>query len=233
MLEQNQKWIAENAEVYKQMRQIEADRKSLVDNFKQKLDALNTLSNKAVQSANNAKSNHDRTLASLTAQNIQLKKRIEAEALAAKNRQQNPFDANENGGNKNAAITTSIDAKIVPVNISKEYAIMDITGQGDELVAKLINKDGESFLARKGTILQTGHAIEAITPNYIQFDRNGLKDYLYTSGSAMTMEPENMEGTATTSAKAPRKPAVASKKASSGIASEHGIPSLGTGMFVK
>ncbi len=233
MLEQNQKWIAENAEVYKQMRQIEADRKSLVDNFKQKLDALNTLSNKAVQSANNAKSNHDRTLASLTAQNIQLKKRIEAEALAAKNRQNNPFDANEGGENKNAAVTTSIDAKIVPVNISKEYAIMDITGQGDELVAKLINKEGESFLARKGTILQTGHAIEAITPNYIQFDRNGLKDYLYTSGSAMTMEPENMEGTATTSAKAPRKPVAAPRKSSSGVAAERGIPSLGTGMFVK
>lgn len=233
MLEQNQKWIAENAEVYKQMRQIEADRKSLVDNFKKKLDTLSTLANKAVQNANNAKSNHDRTLASLTAQNIQLKKRIEAEALAAKNRQQNPFDANENDGNKKAPVTTSIDAKIVPVNISKEYAIMDITGQGDELVAKLINKDGESFLARQGTILQTGHAIEAITPNYIQFDRNGLKDYLYTSGSAMTMEPENMEGTATTNTKAPRKPVVIPKKASSGIAAERGMPSLGTGMFVK
>ena len=236
MLEENQKWIAENAEIYKQMRQVEADRKSLVENFKQKLEALNTLSNKAIQSANNAKSNHDRTLASLTAQNIQLKKRIEAEALAAKNRQENPF-GNEGGegGNKNAAVTTSIDAKIVPINISKEYAIMDITGQGDDLVAKLINKEGESFLARKGTILQTGHAIEAITPNYIQFDRNGLKDYLYTSGSAMTMEPENMEGTATTNAKAPRKPAAAAapKKASSGIASERGVPSLGAGMFVK
>ncbi len=236
MLEQNQKWIADNAAVYKQMQQVEADRKSLVDNFKQKLDALNTMSNKAVQNANSAKSNHDRTLASLTAQNIQLKKRIEAEALAAKNRQQNPFGSEDGqGGNKNQAVTTSIDAKIVPLNISKEYAIMDITGKGDKLVAKLINKDGESFLARKGTILQTGHSIEAITPNYIQFDRNGLKDYLYTSGSAMTMEPENMEGTATTDAKAPRKPIVAqpAKKNTGAVAAEKGIPSLGTGMFVK
>lgn len=232
MLEQNQKWIAENAELYKQIREIEADRKSLVENFRKKLDTLNTMSNKAVQSANNAKGNHDRTLASLTAQNIQLKKRIEAEALAAKNRQQNPF-ANEGENNKNAVGTTSIDDKIVQVNISKEYAIMDITGKGNDLVAKLINKNGESFLARVGTVLQTGHSIEVITPSYIQFDRNGLKDYLYTSGSAMTMEPEKMEGTATTSARAQRKLTPTVKKSSSGLASDHGIPSLGTGMFVK
>ena len=233
MLEENQKWIAENAEIYKQMRQVEEDRKSLVDNFKKKLDALYALSNKTVQSANNAKSNHDRTIASLTAQNIQLKKRIEAEELAAKNRQQNPFDANGQE-NKNSAVATSVDAKIIPINISKEYAIMDITGKGEDLVAKLINKDGEAFLARKGTILQTGHAIELITPNYIQFDRNGLKDYLYTSGSAMTMEPENMEGTATTNSKAPKKPVAAPvKKPSGGLARETGIPSLGAGMFVK
>ena len=232
MLEQNQKWIADNAVIYKQMRQIEEDRKNLVDGFKKKLENLTILSNKAIQAANNAKSNHDRTLASLTAQNIQLKKRIEADELAAKNRQQNPFANNTDSAGK-LPVATSIDAKIAPINIAKEYAIMEITGHGDNLVAKLINKDGESFLARRGTVLQTGHAIEDITTRYIQFDRNGLKDYLYTSGSAMTMEPDNMEGTSTTGNTKKAIRPVVTKKEPSELASSKGVPSLGTGMFVK
>lgn len=233
MLEQNQKWISENAQIYKQMQQVEADRKSLAENFKAKMDTLSTMSNKAVQSANTAKSNHDRMLANLTAQNIQLKKRIESDALAAKTRQENALKNNDGSTPAGLPVSTSIDAKIVPVNIAKEYAIMEITGKGDQLVAKLINKDGESFLARKGTVLQTGHAIEDISQNYIQFDRNGLKDYLYTSSSAMTMEPENMEGTAVNNAQAAPKKMPLPKQKSTGISSNRGIPSLGTGMFVK
>lgn len=235
MLEQNQNWIAENAKIYKQMQQVEADRKNLADNFKKKLDELTTISNKTVQTANNAKSNHDRTVASLTAQNIQLKKRIEADALAAKNRQQNPFAAEGSnaGDSKKGPIATSVDAKIAPINIAKEYAIMEIIGKGDNLTAKLINKDGESFLARKGTILHTGHSIEDITQNYIQFDRNGLKDYLYTSNSAMTTEPDKMDGTATTDKTQQQPPAPKAAPAAPGLSSDKGIPSLGTGMFIK
>ena len=234
MLAQKQQWIADNAELYKQMRQVEEDRKALADGFKKKLENLTTLSNKVIQSANNAKSNHDRTLASLTAQNIQLKKRLEAEELAAKNRQQNPFSDNAQSGAA-SPVSTSVDVKIAPVNIAKEYAIMEIIGQGGELVAKLINKDGESFLARKGTVLQTGHSIEDITTKYIQFDRNGLKDYLYTTGSALTMEPEIMDGTGTVSDSKPYSaPApVKSVSTSSSLSSSKGIPSLGSGMFVK
>lgn len=234
MLEQNQNWIAENAKIYKQMQQVEADRKNLADNFKKKLDELTTVSNKTVQAANNAKSNHDRTVASLTAQNIQLKKRIEADALAAKNRQQNPFAADgDKEGNKKGQVATSVDAKIAPINIAKEYAIMEIIGKGENLTAKLINKDGESFLARKGTVLHTGHAIEDITQNYIQFDRNGLKDYLYTSNSAMTTEPEKMDGTATTDKEQQQPAAPKPLPSAPGVSSDKGIPSLGTGMFIK
>jgi hypothetical protein len=235
MLEQNQNWIAENAKIYKQMQQVEEDRKNLAENFKKKLDELTTVSNKTVQAANNAKSNHDRTVASLTAQNIQLKKRIEADALAAKNRQQNPFaaESGNSGDTKKGPIATSVDAKIAPVNIAKEYAIMEIIGKGDNLTAKLINKDGESFLARKGTVLHTGHSIEDITQNYIQFDRNGLKDYLYTSNSAMTTEPDKMDGTATTDKTQQQPPAAKPAPSVSGISSDKGIPSLGTGMFIK
>jgi len=234
MLEENQKWIKENAELFKKMKQVEDDRKALADDFKKKMDALSVISNKAIQSANNAKSNHDRTLASLTAQNVQLKKRIEADALAAKNRQQNPFaEGSSSNDRKNPAVATSIDNKIVPINIGKEYAIMEITGKGEDLVATLINKEGDTFRARRGTILQTGHSIEDITPTYIQFDRNGLKDYLYTAGSAMSMEPEKMEGTAQAPQKQKSKPVIIPRSVKSGLVSEKSVPSLGTGMFIK
>lgn len=229
MLAQNQKWIEENTLLHKQMRQVEEDRKKLADDFKTKMDDLVTLSNKVNQAAGTAKSNHDRTVASLTAQNIQLKKRIEADALAAKNREQNPF-ATGNGGD---GVATSVDEKIAPVNLAKEYAIMEITGKGDKLAARLINKDGESFVVNKGTTLHTGHIIDDITERYIQFDKNGLKDYLYTAGSAIGVEPEKMEGTATTSATAP-KPVIINKQNNQvPQGAERGLPSLGSGMFVK
>lgn len=231
MLQQNQKWIEENAQLHKQMRDVEEDRKNLVENFKSKLDNLVTLSNKLTQNANTAKSNHDRTVASLTAQNVQLKKRIEADELAAKNREQNPFAAGSANGAPAAAQANASDFK--PVNLAKEYAIMEISGKGENLVARLINKDGESFVVKNGSMLHTGHMVDNITERYVQFDRNGLKDYLYTSGGAITSEPEKMEGTASVSTAQP-KPAIIIKP-SKGTApnAESSLPSLGSGMFVK
>ncbi len=234
MLEENQKWIKENAELFKKMKQVEGDRKALAEDFKKKMDELSVISNKAIQSANNAKSNHDRTLASLTAQNVQLKKRIEADALAAKNRQQNPFaEGSSSNDQKKQPVATSVDNKFAPINIGKEYAIMEITGKGNDLVATLINKEGDTFQARRGTMLQTGHSIEDITPTYIQLDRDGLKDYLYTTGSAMSMEPEKMEGTAQAPQKPKSKPVIIPRSVKSGLVSEKSVPSLGTGMFIK
>jgi hypothetical protein len=228
MLAQNQKWIEENAELHKQMRQVEADRRKLAEDFKAKLDELITLSNKLDQNAITAKSNHDRTVASLTAQNTQLKKRIEADALAAKEREKKAAAVAADG----SVVQTSVDGQIAQVNLAKEYAIMEITGKGDNLAARLINKDGETFMATVGTMLSTGHMVDKITERYIQFDKNGLKDYLYTSGSAIGMEPQKLEGTATMSQSAKPAP-VAPQAPSVPSGAEDGVPSLGTGMFVK
>lgn len=230
MLAQNQKWIEENTLLHKQMRQVEEDRKKLAEDFKTKIDDLNTISNKLKQTASNAKSNHDRTLASLTAQNVQLKKRIEALELAAKNREENPFTADGQSGEN---LTTSVDQKIAPIVLSKEYAIMEITGKGEKLVGRLINKEGESFLVHEGTKLQTGHVIDRITQNYIRFDKGGLKDYLYTATGAAAVEPEKMEGTATTAINQPISQIVKPAQSSTPVGAERGLPSLGTGMFVK
>ena len=132
--------------------------------------------------------------------------------------------------------------QIAPIEIAKEYAILDISGQGDVLTAKLINKDGQSFQVREGTVLQTGHTVEHITKNFIEFDKNGLKDYLYTSVTATEIEPQAFVETPaggitvvpqaqtprTTKAPAPR---TATKP--KGLVATKGNPSLGNGMFIK
>ncbi len=242
MLAQNQKWIAENNKLYKKMRDIENDRRRVTDDFKGKLDNLKVLADKYVQTSTDVKSSYDRTVANLTTQINQLKKRLEAEELAAKNREENPFAADgENGGNGNAKLS-GIDLQITPFTLSKEYAILDISGQGDDLSAKLINKDGQSFGVRVGTALQTGHVVEKITKNSIQFDKDGLKDYLYTSVTASGVEPEAFVETpqemlvpGKAPAKAPAqkpaaKPTINKKQ---GLLSTSGMLSLGKGMFVK
>ena len=242
MLAQNQRWIAENSKLYKKMREVENDRRRVTDDFKGKLDNLKILAEKYVQTSTDVKSSYDRTVANLTAQIAQIKKRLEAEELAAKNRAENPFaDSGENGensGNGGSSQLSGIDLQIAPISLAKEYAILEISGQGDDLSAKLINKDGQSFSVRVGTTLQTGHVVERINKNSIQFDKDGLKDYLYTSVSATGIEPEAFVETPQdmiSPVKAPAKKAVAKPTVNKkqGLLSTTGMMSLGKGMFVK
>ena len=215
MLEDKQSWINENAELLKKLKEVEKARNEMADKFKEKLDNLTTLSNNFIQSANSAKSNHDRTIASLTAQNLQLKKRIEAQT--AQNTQ-NPFGPNVNNASQDGSV----------VEVAKEYAILDISGKGDNLVAKLINKDGDSFSTRKGTVLQTGHVVEEITPSYIKFNINGFKQFLYLVD---TVEPEKLGYD--NYKKSKKAPVAPTKPEKSNIGNSSSAPTLGAGMFVK
>jgi len=221
MLEQKQLWIAENSKLYDEIRSLKSTNASLRASYKSDLSNVETQSEKLLKSAETARTNYERAIASLTAQNAQLRKRIESMEQAAK-KNPNPFA--DKSGNQ---ISTSADALIKPVNIAKEYAIMEITGQGGELFVKLINKEGDSFVAKAGTVLNTGHMIEEITPNYVQFDRNGLKDFLYTAASALTMEPKKMsdEDTAT--------PVATPVRSRAALISDDGLPSVSNSMFVK
>jgi len=223
MLEDKQVWMEENAKLLKKIQEIEANRNEIAENFKKKLNDLTTLSNNLIQSANSAKSNHDRTVASLTAQNIQLKKRLEAEVEALQNAQQAPFDAS-----LDAELSNNI-AKEDDINIAQEYAILDIIGKGDELFAKLINKDGSAFVARKGTVLQSGHTVEQITQSYISFSKNGTKQYLYTGTS---IEPERMMDDGSDLATEVEN-TVNNQVTSSAKIGDSSAPTLGAGMFVK
>ena len=239
MLAQNQKWIEENTKLYKRMREIENDRRRVTDDFKGKLDSLRVLADKYVQTSTDVKSSYDRTVANLTAQISQLKKRLEAEELAAKNREENPFAGNGENGDGKGSQLSGIDLQIAPIALSKEYAILDIAGQGNDLSAKLINKDGQSFSVRVGTTLQTGHVVEKINKNSIEFDKDGLKDYLYTNVSAIGIEPQAFVETpkdVLTPSKTPVVQKTAAKPTinkNQGLLSNSGVLSLGKGMFVK
>ena len=228
MLEQKQQWIAENGKLYEEIRGLKDTNSALRTSYKNDLSNVETQSTKLLKSAETARNNYERAIASLTAQNAQLRKRIESMEQAAKaNANANPFADKSASGNQ---ISTSADALIRPINIAKEYAIMEITGQGGELFVKLINKEGDSFVAKTGTVLNTGHMIEEITPNYVQFDRNGLKDFLYTATSALSSEPnkfsDDSSSADTRSAGAPVKPRAS-------LISDDSLPSVGNSMFVK
>lgn len=225
MLLEKQKWIAENAVVYKKMEQVEQDRKEIVDLFKQNLTDLSALSEQVVQNAEEAKNNHDNIVTNLTTQIDQLRKRIEAEELAQKNAEENPFSGEETD-------EASLEGQLMPINLTKEYAIMEITGKGDDLLAKLINKEGEMFIARKGTMLNSGYTVQKINPKYIEFDKNGVKDYLYTGTAALKPESDSAEEISGAKIKATSKPKNSGTEKTINLI-EHGIPSLGTGMFVK
>lgn len=220
MLENEQKWINENQKLYNKMQQMEEERKAIISSFADRLDALKQESQSVISAASIAKQNHDKAVENLMAQNVQLQKRLDAETSMGKN----PFgDADANG-------------QINESSLNKDYVIMEIRGKGEDLIAKLINKNGESFLVKKGSVLQSGHKIEKITHNYITLDRKGIKDYLqFTAGGVLDKEPESSDlmskagnlkdaisgGGATT---APSRPP---------LLKENSIPSLSNGMFVK
>ena len=190
MLVMNQKWIERNAQLQSRIHELEDERKELIGAIEGKLVDLQTKAKTLADTAKDAMQNHQKLLASLNAQIKQLKKDIldsemrmrdlKSSAAAAASTAANPFAA---AGVGNLAPTAH------SVDISEEYAIMDITGKGDEIVAKIVNREGTTFTVHKGSVLKGGEVVLSITEKYIAFDSNGSKTYLYPGGSIMEYEP--------------------------------------------
>ncbi len=219
MLAEKQAWIKNNEKIYQDMAEIENDRQFLINDFKMKLSNLRNLAAKAVVDAQNARDRHNRDVESLKTKIAVLQSRLDAE-LAEKNKN-NPF--------------AQLPAE-KQVMLSDVYAIMEVVGKGQNLAAKLINKNGDYFMVRKGTTLQTGHVIDEIAETYIRGDLNGAKDYLYFSaGGILDSEPVN--NSVITKAKlVGAKSAdeqVSDGGAKGNLVGTAGIPSLGTGLFVR
>ena len=108
---------------------------------------------------------------------------------------------------------------------------MEIRGQGGELVAKVINKDGMPFMVKKGTVLQTGHTVDEITSTYVRALKDGMKDFLYfAAGGILDKEPlQNIE----TYEDNTKEEVLPPEAPSRGVMSSVGVPGLGKDMIVR
>lgn len=170
-----------------------------------------------------AKENYQREVKNLQTQISILKSRLEAEIAEKKNDKTNPFAQPE-------VVVTETEEELP--KLAEEYAIMEIRGKGENLTAKLINKGGDSFMVRNGTVLQTGHRIDEITQTYVRAEINGMKDYLYfAAGGILEKEPvkSDIQGKKN---KTTAKPNANAELRNTTMVNK-GVPSLGSGMFVR
>ncbi len=206
MLKSNQEWVDYNARIYNQLVKEENAHNDLIAKQKEYFKSLLEATYKAKTAAKNAKEKYTTEIANLQTQIALLKSKLEAEISASEEKKKQQLSANP---------FALVDEDAAKQKIAEEYAIMEISGKGDALVAKLINKNGGTFMVKPGTILNTGHVIEEITQTYITADRGGVKDYLYFSAGgildkepskplqSVAMEPEETKETPSTPARIP------------------------------
>jgi len=215
MLKSNQEWVDYNSRLYNQLVKEEKTQADLIAKQKEYFKNLSAEILKANKAAQTAKEKYNTEIANLQTQVAILKSKLEAE--------KNAFEESKKTGPNPFALVD--DENAPKIKLSEEYAIMEISGQGEQLIAKLINKKGGTFMVKPGTILNTGHVIEDITQTYISADKSGVKDYLYFSaGGILDKEPTDPISKSVMPMEPEREP----KRT---ISSR--VPSLREGMFVE
>lgn len=171
MLEEMQKNIADKASIYAEINKMQDERKKLISNFKGRFIQLKDLANEANAEVIRVRDAYSKTISDLQTEISILKARLEAAE-----KQENPFADEESTKEQ--------------IKLSDLYAIMEIRGKGENISAKLINKNGTPFFVRVGTTLQTGQVIDEITTTYVSASKDGVKDFLYfSSGGILDQEP--------------------------------------------
>lgn len=226
MLEDNQTWIAKDGELFKTINDLKNEKTELANNAKEKIVNLKNLISAANTTAIEVKAQFQREIADLHTQISILKSRLEAQEKEME--KQNPFA--EDGVDSTALLNQHLENVDTYNKLSDMYAVMEIRGQGGELIAKLINQDGTPFYVKKGTSLQSGHIIDEITSTYVRADKNGMKDYLYfAAGGILPLEPlksdikANFKDTLDQAAQTPKMEFVTSD----------GVPGLGRDMIAR
>ena len=215
MLKSNQEWVDYNSRLYNQLVKEEKSNAELLSKQKEYFTNLTAAIAKASNAAKLMKEKYNKDVANLQTQVAILKSKLEAEKSA--------FEESKKVGPNPFALVD--DENAPKKKIAEEYAIMEISGKGEQLVAKLINKSGGTFMVKPGTILNTGHVIEEINQTYIAADKSGVKDYLYFSaGGILDKEPSEPLSPKST-------PEVDSQDSKPATTSK--IPSLREGMFVE
>lgn len=226
MLEENQVWIAKDGDLYKEINDLKNEKSELAQSAKDKINSLKDAISSANTTAVTVKAQFQREIADLHTQISVLKSRLEAQEKEME--KQNPFA--EDGTETAALVNQHLDNADTDNKLSDMYAVMEIRGQGGELIAKLLNQDGTPFYVKKGTSLQSGHVIDEITSTYVRADKNGMKDYLYfAAGGILPLEPiksdikSNLKDTLGQEAATPRMEFVSSD----------GVPGLGRDMIAR
>ena len=189
MLEQEQEWIKSNQAIYDEIANQKKEQELWTTKYKEKLKNLVSLSENVVRDAQIKMESYKREVNDLQTQISILKARMEAQQKT------NPFGqgVTESGG----IVVGGNGAKAVtPVkksfNLGDLYVIMEITGQNDDINAKLMNREGQTFLVKVGTKLKSGDVVTEITPTHIKTENEGDEAYLYfASGGVMESEPES------------------------------------------
>lgn len=229
MLASTQKWIQKNAEIYAELAKKDDLIKDLLKEYAEKFTVLQQKAEDTRTKAEAARINYDKKVANLESQISILKTRLEAEI------EKSTQLASGGTLHKNPFAGEDVSGIVTPekVRLSREYAIMEITGQGDELSAKLITIDGDVFMVKVGTTLRNGYTVDEITKTFLSAVKDDDKDYLYFSaGGILDREPvkpikiEGNSGAASAFSKPTTQPA-------KGPIATQGIPSLGRGMIVK
>ena len=255
MLQMNQDWVMKNAELQGQINTLKNDRMVLIKTFEEQISQIQHDTITLQKKAETTIANHNRIVASLNAQINSLKQTITENEDRIRKIQES------NSANPFANVTASIsDMDDNAIDMSQEYAIMDITGQGDDIVAKIVNKEGTTFVVHKGSMLKGGEIVTSITDRYVSFDNNGVKSFIYTGGTVLEFEPtvtfnnsdklpqvtekssikaevKNVLGNPATNDISQKAPAAGSTNKNSGRTSSRrrsaGSVSFGSGMFVQ
>lgn len=181
VLEEYQKWVKNNAAIFAEISAMKKERQEMVNNFKGKFNQLASLGNQATGEAIAVKSAFDKAINEQQTQISILKALLESSEKA------NPF---AEGGAGNGSDTSAGADQELDERLSDVYAVMEIRGKGENLTAKLINKEGATFMVKIGTNLQTGHIVDDIQSTFIRADKGGVKDYLYfAAGGILDKEP--------------------------------------------
>lgn len=188
MLEEEQKWIQSNQEIYDQIANQKKEQELLTTKYKEKLKNLVSLSENVVRDAQVKMEAYKREVNDLQTQISILKARMEAQQKT------NPFGQGTTGS---GGIVVGGNGQQTPapvkrsINLGDLYVIMEITGQNDDINAKLMNREGQTFLVKKGTKLKSGDVVTEITPTHITTENEGEESYLYfASGGVMESEPD-------------------------------------------
>ena len=195
MLEETQKWIEHDGVFYKQIADLRQARQEFASEMKNKMSAIQkeaALARSAYTSKMDAvkkeKEDLQQQISVLKDRIVFIEKQREEAlaAAAAAAARHNPFADDENeassgdaGGVSGSTAASTADAEPSETGLSQLYAVTEIRGKGNELVAKLINKNGTSFYVKRGTALQSGHIIKEITSTYVLAEKLGQNDYLY------------------------------------------------------